>query len=60
MLPHDFVTSFIFNIKKPIFWCISGEKNYNNLMKNNHKFQARQLKGVLLSVKVLEYFGKIL
>ena len=42
------------------FWCIFGEKNYNNLIKNNDTFQARQLKGVLLSVKVLEYFGKIL
>ena len=59
MASHDFVSFFACNIKKLIVWCVSAKKNYYNLMKNNHKFQA-SVKGVLLSVRFLEYFGKIL
>ena len=27
-------------IEKLIVWCISAKKDYDNLTKNNHKFQA--------------------
>ena len=40
MVSHDFVSFFACNIKKLIVWCVSAKKNYYNLMKNNHKFQA--------------------
>ena len=37
--PYDF-DSFLFIIEKFIVWCISAKKNYDNITKNNHKFQA--------------------
>ena len=37
--PYDF-DSFLFIIEKLIVRCISAKKNYDNLTKNNHKFQA--------------------
>ena len=40
MVSRDFVSFFACNIKKLIVWCVSAKKNYYNLMKNNHKFQA--------------------
>ena len=39
-IPHDFVSFFVCNIEKLIFWCIFTSKKYYNLMKNNHKFLA--------------------
>ena len=39
-MSHEFVSSFVCNIEKIIAWCISAKKNYYNLTKNNHKFQA--------------------
>ena len=35
LLVSFFVTSI-----KPLVWCISAKKNYYNLTKNNHEFQA--------------------
>ena len=40
MVPHDFVSFFVCNVEKLIFWCISAKRNYYNLTKNNYKFQA--------------------
>ena len=37
---NDFVNFFVCNIKKHIACCISAKKNYCNLTKNSHKFQA--------------------
>ena len=37
-MPHDFVSFVFWKIEK-IVWCISVIRNYNNLKKNNHKFQ---------------------
>ena len=39
-MPQNFVSFFVCNIEKLIVWCISARKNYCNLTKNNHKFQA--------------------
>ena len=39
-MSHDFVGFFVCNTEKHIVWCISAQKNYYNLTKNNHKFQA--------------------
>ena len=62
--PAVFAIFFVCNIEKLIVWCIAAEKVYYILTKNNRKFQATMLlcatvKGVLLSVRVLEYFSKI-
>ena len=37
---HDFVSSFACNIEELVACCISAKKNYYNLTKNSHKFQA--------------------
>ena len=39
-VPHEFVNFFVCNIEKLIVWCIPAKKNYYNLTKNNHEFQA--------------------
>ena len=66
-VPHDFVSFFVCSIEKFIAWCFSTEKNYYNLTKNSHKLQASvtgmvcvRIRVRVLSVRVLEYFGKIL
>ena len=38
-VPHDFIALFVTSIKH-VGWCISDKKNYYNLTKNNHEFQA--------------------
>ena len=59
MVPHDFFSFFVWNIEKCIVWRIFAKENYCNLKKNSRKFWRVSLKGILLSVKVLECFGKI-
>ena len=39
-MSHDFVSFFVWNIEKFIACCISAKKNYHNLAKISHKFQA--------------------
>ena len=39
-VPYGFVNFFIRNIERIITCSISGKKNYHNLIKNSHKFQA--------------------
>ena len=39
-VPHGFVSFFVCKIEKLVVWCISVKKNYDNLTKNDHKFQA--------------------
>ena len=41
-----------------VVWCISAKENYCNLRKIALNFRRVSLKGVLLSVGVLECFGK--
>ena len=40
MVPHGLVSFFVQNIEKVIACCISAKKNYHNLAKTSHKFQA--------------------
>ena len=39
-MSYNFVSFFVCNTEKLFVWCISAPKNYYNLTKNNHKFQA--------------------
>ena len=39
-MSHNFASFFVCNTEKLIVWCITARKNYYNLTKNNHKFQA--------------------
>ena len=39
-MPHDFFSFFVYNIEKPIVWCISAKENYYNLTKNCRKFHT--------------------
>ena len=55
MVLHDFFGFCAYNIEKLIFLYFCQEKLLQSYEKS-HKY----LKGVLLSVRVLEYFGKIL
>ena len=59
-MPPDFVSFFVCNIEKPIACCVSAKKNYYNLTKSYMHFRQVSLKGVLLPVRLLEYFGEIL
>ena len=43
-----------------VVWCISAKENHYNLQKIAINFRQVSLKGVFISVGVLECFGKIL
>ena len=57
-MPHDFVSFFVCNIGKPIVWSISAKEIVTILRKITIHLRQVSLKSILLSVRVLEYFGK--
>ena len=57
-MSQNFVRFFVFNIKKSIAWCISVKKNYHNLTKNDHKFQASATKRCTSLRKSSRTFGQ--
>ena len=57
-MPRDLLNCFVGSIEMLILRCISAKENYYNLRKIALNFRRVSLKGVLLSVGVLERFGE--
>ena len=54
MVPRDLFNFFVGSIEILVVWCISDKENHYNLRKIALNFRRVSLKGVVLSVGVLE------
>ena len=57
-MPRDLLNFSVGSIEILVVWCISAMENHYNVQKIAADFRQVPLKGVLLSVNVLECFGK--